>query len=58
MRVLASWPAQADSLKDEQREEAGKKRQEALEGLVKKKDEQDKTKFKKGQADMEKELGF
>jgi len=50
--------AQADSLKDEQREEAGKKRQEALEGLIKKKDEQDKSKFKKGQADLEKELGF
>jgi len=50
--------AQADSLKDEQREAAGKKRQEALEDLVKKKDDQEKKKFKKGQSDLEKELGF
>ena len=39
-------------------EEARKKRQEALEDLVKKKDESEKKKFKKGQADLEKELGF
>lgn len=50
--------AQADTLKDEKQEEAGKKRQEALEDLVKKKDEQEKKKFKKGQSDLEKELGF
>ena len=50
--------AQAETLKDEQQEAAGKKRQEALEDLVKKKDEQEKKNFKKGQADLEKELGF
>jgi hypothetical protein len=50
--------AQAETLKDEQQETAGKKRQEALEDLVKKKDEQEKKNFKKGQADLEKELGF
>ena len=50
--------AQADTLKDEKQEEAGKKRQEALEDLVKKKDETEKKKFKKGQSDLEKELGF
>ena len=50
--------AQSDTLKDEKQEEAGKKRQEALEDLVKKKDEAEKKKFKKGQADLEKELGF
>jgi hypothetical protein len=50
--------AQADTLKDEQQEAAGKKRQEALEDLVKKKDDTEKKKFKKGQSDLEKELGF
>jgi hypothetical protein len=50
--------AQADTLKDEQQEAAGKKREEALEALTKKKDEVEKKKFKKGQADLEKELGF
>jgi hypothetical protein len=50
--------AQADTLKDEQQEAAGKKRQEALEALTKKKDEVEKKQFKKGQADLEKELGF
>jgi hypothetical protein len=39
-------------------EEAQQKRQEALEQVIKKKDEQDKKQFKKGQADLEKELGF
>jgi hypothetical protein len=39
-------------------EEAGKKRQEALDDLVKKKDDTEKKKFKKGQSDLEKELGF
>ena len=38
--------------------EALKKRAEALESLTKKKDEQEKKNFKKGQADLEKELGF
>ncbi|MGH7146566.1 MAG: HEAT repeat domain-containing protein [Nitrospiraceae bacterium] len=57
--------AQAVSLVSEKEEaarkkedEAMKKRQDALEDLVKKKDEQEKKKFKKGQADLEKELGF
>jgi transcription antitermination factor NusG len=38
--------------------EALKKRAEALQNLEKKKDEQEKKNFKKGQADLEKELGF
>lgn len=38
--------------------EALKQRAEALQNLEKKKDEQEKKKFKKGQADLEKELGF
>jgi hypothetical protein len=57
--------AQADSMVSEKQEEASKKedealkkRAEALEDLVKKKDVQEKKKFKKGQADLEKELGF
>ena len=57
--------AQAASLKEEQQEagrkkeeEAVHKRQEALDDLIKKKDDADKKKFKKGQADLEKELGF
>lgn len=39
-------------------DEALKKRSEALQNLEKKKDEQEKKNFKKGQADLEKELGF
>ena len=57
--------AQAASMVDEKQEEALKKqdealkkRGEALEDMVKKKGEQDKKKFKKGQSDLEKELGF
>ena len=57
--------AQAASLVSEKQEEvhkkegeALKKRGEALEDLIKKKDEQEKKNFKKGQADLEKELGF
>lgn len=50
--------AQAETLKDEQQEAADKKRQEAVEELVKKKDDTEKKKFKKGQSDLEKELGF
>lgn len=56
---------QVASLKEEQQElarkkenEALKKRAEELQSLEKKKDEQEKKKFKKGQADLEKELGF
>ena len=57
--------AQAASIAEEKEElarnkenEALKKREEALESLTKKKDEAEKKKFKKGQADLEKELGF
>ncbi|HKP01103.1 MAG TPA: HEAT repeat domain-containing protein [Nitrospiraceae bacterium] len=57
--------AQAVSLAEEKEElarkkenEALKKRQETLQNLEKKKDEQEKKQFKKGQADLEKELGF
>ena len=57
--------AQTASLAEEQEElarnkenETLKKREEALESLTKKKDEAEKKKFKKGQADLEKELGF
>jgi dsDNA-specific endonuclease/ATPase MutS2 len=57
--------AQAVSLAEEKEElarkkenEVLKKRQEALQNLEKKKDEQEKKQFKKGQADLEKELGF
>jgi len=56
---------QVASLKQQQEEEARKKDEEAqrkradeLQTLQKKKDEQEKKKFKKGQADLEKELGF
>jgi hypothetical protein len=38
--------------------EANRKRAEELQSLEKKKDEAEKKKFKKGQADLEKELGF
>ena len=57
--------AQTASIAEEQEElarnkenEALKKRAEALQTLEKKKDEQEKKNFKKGQADLEKELGF
>lgn len=57
--------AQAASLAEEKEElarkkedEVAKKRGEALESLTKKKDDQQKKQFKKGQADLEKELGF
>ena len=57
--------AQAISLAEEQEElarkkedAARKKRETALEELVKKKDEEQKKTFKKGQEDLEKELGF
>jgi HEAT repeat protein len=57
--------AQVVSLKEEQQEqamkrenEAAKKKAEELEALTKKKDETEKKQFKKGQADLEKELGF
>lgn len=57
--------AQAASLAEEKEELANKKeadalnkRQEALEDLTKKKDAAEKKQFKKGQQDLEKELGF
>jgi hypothetical protein len=57
--------AQATSLAQEKEElarqkenEANKKRAEELEALTKKKDAAEKKQFKKGQADLEKELGF
>lgn len=57
--------AQVASLAREKEEEARKKENEAqrkraeeLQSLEKKKDEAEKKKFKKGQADLEKELGF
>jgi HEAT repeats len=50
--------AQTSSLKDQQREEAAKKQRDAFEESTKKKDEQHKKTFKKGQDDLEKELGF
>jgi hypothetical protein len=39
-------------------EEAAKKREAELDALTKKKDAAEKKQFKKGQADLEKELGF
>jgi hypothetical protein len=57
--------AQATSLAEEKEElarqkenEALKKKQAELDALTKKKDEAEKKQFKKGQADLEKELGF
>jgi hypothetical protein len=57
--------AQATSLAEEKEElahkkedEAVKKKQAELEAMTKKKDEAEKKQFKKGQADLEKELGF
>ena len=49
-RATRSW--------SQKEEEAVHKRQEALDDLIKKKDDADKKKFKKGQADLGKELGF
>jgi Ni/Co efflux regulator RcnB len=46
---------QAASKKDE---EAARKRGAELESLTKKKDAAEKKQFKKGQSDLEKELGF
>jgi hypothetical protein len=57
--------AQVASLKEEQQEQARKKENEAarkkaeeLDALTKKKDDAEKKQFKKGQSDLEKELGF
>jgi hypothetical protein len=57
--------AQVASLKEEQQEqarkkenEAAKKKAEELDALTKKRDDAEKKQFKKGQSDLEKELGF
>ena len=57
--------AQVASLKEEQQDlarkkedAAAKKKVEELDALTKKKDDAEKKQFKKGQADLEKELGF
>jgi microcompartment protein CcmL/EutN len=61
--------AQVASLKEQREEEAlkatikredeaAKKREAELDALTKKKDAAEKKQFKKGQADLEKELGF
>jgi hypothetical protein len=55
---VASLAREKEELARNKENEALKKRAEALEALTKKKDEQEKSKFKKGQADLEKELGF
>jgi len=54
----ASIAEEKEELARNKENEALKKRAEALEALTKKKDEQEKNNFKKGQADLEKELGF
>ncbi len=54
----ASLAEEKEELARNKEDAALKKRGEALEDLVKKKDEQEKKNFKKGQADLEKELGF
>jgi hypothetical protein len=54
----ASIAEEKEELARNKENEALKKRAEALESLTKKKDEQEKKNFKKGQADLEKELGF
>jgi hypothetical protein len=54
----ASLAEEKEELARNKENEALKKREEALEALTKKKDEAEKKKFKKGQADLEKELGF
>ncbi|MGH7216832.1 MAG: hypothetical protein ACREIG_06315, partial [Nitrospiraceae bacterium] len=54
----ASIAEEKDELARNKEDETLKKRAEAVEALTKKKDEAEKKKFKKGQADLEKELGF
>lgn len=55
---VASLAREKEEAARNKENEALKKRAEALDNLIKKKDEQEKSKFKKGQADLEKELGF
>ncbi len=54
----ASLAEEKEELARNKENEALKKRAEALDSLTKKKDDQQKKQFKKGQADLEKELGF
>lgn len=54
----ASIAEEKEELARKKEDEVAKKRGEALDNLIKKKDEQEKKNFKKGQADLEKELGF
>lgn len=54
----ASIAEEKDELARNKEDEAAKKRDAALEALTKKKDATEKKQFKKGQADLEKELGF
>ena len=55
---VASLAEEKEELARKQEDEALKKRGEALQNLEKKKDAAEKKQFKKGQADLEKELGF
>jgi HEAT repeats len=54
----ASLAQEQEDLANKKEQEALKKRAEALESLTKKKDETEKKNFKKGQSELEKELGF
>lgn len=55
---VASLEEEKEQLARKQENEVLKKRGEALQSLEKKKDTAEKKQFKKGQADLEKELGF
>ncbi|HEY7531694.1 MAG TPA: HEAT repeat domain-containing protein [Nitrospiraceae bacterium] len=55
---VASLEEERNQLAHEKEAEALKKRGEAMQDLMKKKDETEKKNFKKGQSDLEKELGF
>ena len=55
---VTSLAEEKEELANKKEAETLKKRQEALDDLTKKKDEAEKKQFKKGQEDLEKELGF
>jgi hypothetical protein len=55
---VASLEEEKNQLAHDKESEAAKKRGEAMQNLIKKKDEAEKKSFKKGQSDLEKELGF
>jgi hypothetical protein len=55
---VASLGREKEEAARKKEEEALKRREQALEDALQKKDEQERKKFKKGQADLEKELGF